>query len=479
MAFEDHLHHLLSAYIAAPQWVKSSVGGVYSAIPVSWRRGANYGQFSQRLARRDASSLADYSRQRLGETLDWAVTTVPAFRGVASTEDCLRYPLQVLSSIPLVSKQDIKTDTSRYLSDATPVAARLKTFTGGSTAEPMMFYLQKGVTRAKEYAFMDDFHARVGLSDKDLVLALRGRTVRAADIRDGKLWSYEPIKRQLILSSDHLVPEYMPQYVEAMRQWQPRFIQAFPSAICPLARWLADHPEPEITGRIKGVLLYSENLYGYQMKLLRDVFDCPVLIHYGHSERALMAASMPDDDRCFFWPQYGHVELVDELGQVITQPNVLGEIVGTSFDNRVMPFIRYRTGDMAMWSERPGHPELPGYPVVERIEGRLQEFLLCRDGRLVSICTMGAAHFDTLASVESMQYEQMEPGRFTLRVVTSSPLSEAVKAGIQHAVEAKTHGGCTVDVVEVPEIERTSLGKHRMLIQHLDMSEYFGAGNSR
>jgi phenylacetate-CoA ligase len=475
MSVEDAIYPLLSAYTKAPQWVKSAVGGVYSAIPLSWRRGAAYGQFRNVLADHDAIRVSNYARHQLGETLRWAVTSVPAYRGLASVEDCLRQPEQVLAAMPLVSKSEIKADLSRYLSDAMPVSARLKTFTGGSTSEPMMFYLHKGVTRAREYAFMDDFHARVGLADQDVMLALRGRTVPSAGKPGGRLWMYEPIKRQLILSSDHLEPEFMPEYIGALRKWRPTFIDAFPSAIYPLARWLEEHPEPDVTGCIKGVLLYSENVYGYQMELLRRVFTCPVLKHYGHSERVLMAASMPDDERCFFWPQYGRVELVDEHKESITEPNVLGEIVGTSFDNRVMPFVRYRTGDMAMWSEKPGHPALPGYPVVERIEGRLQEFLVCRDHRLISICTMGAAHFDELASVDVIQYEQRVPGHFMLKVVTASPLHEEAKARIQRAVLEKTQGGCSAEVVEVQEIPRTVSGKHRMLVQHLDIGSYLWA----
>ena len=45
---------------------------------------------------------------------------------------------------------------------------------------------------------------------------------------------------------------------------------------------------------MKGVMLYSENVYGYQMEKFREVFGCPILTHFGHSERVLMAASMPD-----------------------------------------------------------------------------------------------------------------------------------------------------------------------------------------
>lgn len=187
-----------------------------------------------------------------------------------------------------------------------------------------------------------------------------------------------------------------------------------------------------------------------------------------------MASSMPDDERCFFWPQYGHFELVDEAGREITTPGVLGEIVGTGYDNQVMPFIRYRTGDMAILGDKP-HPLLPGYPVVESIEGRRQEFLVCKDKRLIGVCGMGAAHSPDLAAVDSMQFEQFSPGHFLIKVAVPKPLTAEARARIVQAMETKTQGGCTAEVVEVKEIPRTLRGKHRLLVQHLDISNYLGA----
>lgn len=477
MSIEDLFYPLLKAYIGAPQWVKTSVGETYARLPHAWRHGSHRERFAQELREHAGAQALQLARHKLRQTLEWAVKTVPAYRQYQGLIESGAEPEVLLKQLPLIGKADIKAEPERFLSTAVPARERLKTFTGGSTANPMLFYLHKNVSRPKEYAFMDDFHTRVGLGERDIVLALRGRTVPTAREQGGRLWMYEPIKRQLILSSDHLEPDYMPQYVEALRAWRPTFIQAFPSALYPLAKWLAEHPEPEITRRIRGVLLYSENVYGFQVELFRELFACPVLKHFGQSERVLMAATMPDDERYFFWPQYGHFELIDPSGSAITQAGVLGEIVGTGFDNRAMPFIRYRTGDMAMLSERPEHPLLPGYPVVERIEGRLQEFLVCRDHRLVSITTMGAAHFDELAAVEAIQYEQREPGRFVLKVVTHRPLADAVKQHIASAIEEKTQNGCSARVEEVRVIPRTLRGKHQMLVQHLDISKYLGAAH--
>lgn len=477
MSIEDVLYPFLKAYIGAPQWVKTSVGEVYSHLPHAWRHGPQRDAFATELHAHTGVAVRELARIKLRQTFEWAFRTVPAYRQYAGLLASIDDPEVALQQLPLIGKADIKADTERFLSNEIPPHERLKTFTGGSTANPMLFYLHKNVSRSKEYAFMDHFHTRVGLGERDIVLALRGRTVPTARAPGGRLWMYEPIKRHLILSSDHLQPGYMPQYVQALREWKPSFIQAFPSALYPLAQWLSEHPAPDVTARIRGVLLYSENVYGFQMELFRNVFACPVLKHFGQSERVLMAATMPDDERYFFWPQYGYFELIDQSGHAITQPGVLGEIVGTGFDNKAMPFIRYRTGDMAMLSDRPGHPLLPDYPAVERIEGRLQEFLVCRDNRLVSITTMGAAHFDELAGVDAIQYEQNEPGRFVLKVVSRQALDAAVQERIARAVEEKTQNGCTASVEEVREIPRTARGKHLMLVQRLNISNYFGAND--
>jgi len=470
MALEDLLHPLLGRYMEAPGWIKAAAGNAYSWLPPRVRLGSAYERF------REEADVADEDvcMRQLEASLRWAIDTVPAYARFRGLLDARRDVRDALLELPVTDKLDIKRHPAEYLSRLAPRASRLEMFTGGSTRNPLQFFVQKHVTRPKEAAFIQAFRARAHVERGALVLALRGRTVPSAAQPGGHIWMHEPIKRQLILSSDHLERRYMPAYAQALAQHRPTYIEAFPSALYPLARWLAANPLPEFTRAVKAVMLYSENVYGYQMEKFREVFGCPILSHYGHSERVLMAASMPDDDRYFFWPRYGHFELLDAENRPVTQPGKLGFVVGTSYDNKVMPFVRYRTGDLAVLSDR-GHPLLPGYPACERIVGRLQEFIVCRDHRLVSITTIGVAHFPELAEVEAIQYEQDRPGFLTLKVVADHELSGERRARIAAAVAAKTQGGCDVAVTQVPSIARTPRGKARMLVQNIDIRRYFGA----
>lgn len=476
MIFDDRLHGLAARYVASPQWVKTLSGGAYALLPPRWRFGPAYTRF----VRVFTAPTVDprYVHERLAETLHVALSSVPALAAYRHLADSAREaPLDVLRELPLADKERIKTRLADHVSTAYPPAARLRMFTGGSTAVPMSFYVHKGIGRAKEWAAFHAMGQRFGTEGHGVVLALRGRTVQGAGA-GRRMWMYEPIKRQLILSTDHLEPRYMDGYVTALRRWRPRYIHAFPSALYPLVAWLHQRGEADVLAQVSCVVLTSESVFDHHLQAFRSFFRCPVVVTYGHTERVLLANSLPDDGRYHFWPHYGHLELIDAAGRPVTEPGRVGEIVGTSFDNPVMPFVRYRTGDFAVLGSHP-REGLEGWPVLDRIEGRRQEFVVCRDHRLVTVTTLGAAHFEQLDRCLRIQYEQFEPGRLLLRVVPLAPLDAAAHRDIARAVSEKTQGGCTVEVVEVDSIPLTGRGKQRLLVQHLDVGRYLGAAMER
>ena len=121
------------------------------------------------------------------------------------------------------------------------------------------------------------------------------------------------------------------------------------------------------------------------------------------------------------------------------------------------------------------HPLLPGYPVVDRIEGRRQEFIVCRDRRLISVNALTTTRYPDLEAAEAIQFEQSVPGQFTVKVLSSRPMPAAAAQRVMRAMAEKTGDGCRVSVTQVEHIARTARGKHQMLIQHLDLTSYFGA----
>ncbi len=233
-----------------------------------------------------------------------------------------------------------------------------------------------------------------------------------------------------------------------------------------------------VNGQYGRLVIAADGTYAYIRSAgtpggVSDVFTYRLTDADGDVSTATLTIRIGDSAPSLTVPQAGDDgTLVDEAGLPVTRPGTMGEIVGTAFDNQVMPFIRYRTGDMAILGDRP-HPLLPGHPVVDRIEGRRQEFLVCSDGRLIAINSLTTPKYDDLEQVEDVQFEQHRPGHFLVKVVSAPPLSATARRRIVQAMEDKTQGGCTAELVQVDGIARTARGKQRMMLQHLDLGRYF------
>jgi phenylacetate-coenzyme A ligase PaaK-like adenylate-forming protein len=213
---------------------------------------------------------------------------------------------------------------------------RLYITTGGSSGVPVGFYLHKGVSRPKEQAYLEAQWSRRGYRVGDRVAVIRGG-VTSSKARGGISY-YDATRNWLILSSYHLTPERLPEYVAALNRFRPQHLHAYPSAALMLARGL-EQAGLKLDFPLTSLLCGSEKLTAESQQHLEQFFGARVCHWYGHSERVVLAAQGRTSNHLHFWPTYGFVEF--------GEANADGhrEIIGTSFHNHVMPLIRYRTGD--------------------------------------------------------------------------------------------------------------------------------------
>jgi len=265
----------------------------------------------------------------------------------------------------------------------------------------------------------------------------------------------------------------LPHYIEKIRSFKPSFLHVYPSSLTILARFMKSRNIKSFSG-VSGILAGSENIYDWQIELFEEVFKCRVLSWYGQAEAIALAGTCECSNSYHIFPEYGYFELVDQNGKVIKENGQVGEIVGTSFDNFAMPLIRYKTQDLA--SYKPGRCKCGrNYPLLTRIEGRLQELIVTRTGRLISMTAINM-HGDVFDNVKQFQFYQEDPKAVVLNIVKKQTFSDADTAKIKKELMAKL--GYDIDLILrfVETIPLTVSGKHRFLIQKLPVS-YAGLNN--
>jgi phenylacetate-CoA ligase len=211
---------------------------------------------------------------------------------------------------------------------------------------------------------------------------------------------------------------------------------------------------------LRGILCGSEKLTLPQQKIIERVLKARCYTWYGHTERVVLAARGRKSDLYYFQPQYGYVEFgpADAEG--------LREVIGTSFDNMAMPFVRYRTGDYVRLAEEETRLKEYSWPAAVEIAGREQEFVYTSSGRKISLTAVNM-HDDIFDELYSVQFYQETPGKVRLRYLPGPKFAEARLPMIEAGVRRKLGDDIELALERVAEVEKTARGKHKWLVSKI------------
>jgi len=451
----------------APTWIKKPIKYVYSLIPYERRLGKvfwdtyNFLQESQWWSK---EQLEEYQMRELEKLLKHAYENVPYYRRVFNERGLKPKDIQDFDDfkkLPCLTKEDVRNNLNDLMAKNLQKSMFRYVYTSGSTGIPLAFYHEKGRTAAKEWAFMVTQWNRVGYKIGDKCIVLRGHVIRPA--RKGKFCEYDPVNKNLFLSSFHMTDEILPEYIAKIREFKPNFIQAYPSAITILARFIKEHNiKPFLT--VKAILCASENFYPWQRELLKKTMKCRIWSFYGHTEQTVLAGECEKSTCYHIFPEYGVTELISRDESPLNHEGEAGEIVGTGFNNYAMPFIRYKTGDLAVYTQQKCSCGR-NYQLIEKVVGRLQEFIVAKDGHLIPLGDMQIYYvFD---NIKQFQFYQDKEGEVVFKIVKKDTYTDEDTSRILRSLYNRTGGNLKVYLEFVDKILRTDSGKYRFLIQKL------------
>jgi phenylacetate-coenzyme A ligase PaaK-like adenylate-forming protein len=399
-----------------------------------------------------------YQWQQLITLLQHAYDHVPYYKKLFKTNSITPNDIKSLhdfQQLPFLSKEIVQEHANELKATNYPRNAFEETNTGGSTGFSLRFYIEKGVWFAKHLAYIKILLERAGCQVMDKSVQIIGRE---------KPWEYRPFSRTLILSSYQMTDQNLRQYIRKIKRLQPHYFIGYPSAITLLATYMKQN-KIELKG-LKAMFCFGEAIYDWQREFLETYFQCRVHSQYGHREQCVLAGTCEKSNTYHIFPDYGFVELIDRNGQPVTKERELGEIVATGFHTGIFPFIRYKTGDVAMYST---HQCECGrhYPLFESIEGRVQDFMITKTNRLVPL--MGVLQLISRSSRNMKEYQlyQDREGELILHIVKNKGFSEDDVRQIKDNLHKRLADEFSVSIEYMDFIPRTNRGKYQFFIQKL------------
>jgi phenylacetate-CoA ligase len=451
-------------YLSSPPWLQNVVIAGYGWWWHRRRFGADFHRLVRQLHERERDArgqLLDYQTARLEEVLHAARRSkyyAPLFAAAPADPS----PWKVLERLPLLSKEQLRAHARDLLTDVPPrdtVVFR----SSGTTGTPTEIYYTRAF-HALEMAVIEARNLNWGSATyTDRRVMFGARKVCRFDQPRPPFWRYSPAENLAYASVYHLSPQYLPAYVQFLRRFNPVVVMGYPSALYAVAEHVLERGEQLPAAR--GVFTSAERLPQYMRTAIERAWQCQVFDRYGAVE-GCVSASQCERGRYHVNPEVGIIEIVDEDGRAVA-PGQEGELVCTGLGNTLQPLIRYRIGDYARWAMQQDCDCGRRTPVLEGIDGRVEECCYTEDGRRI-------IRFDTVfkgvGNIRQAQVIQESLRKFSIAVVAANGFGAGDVEKLQSNMRLHV-GDVAVQVNQVDAIPRTSSGKFMAVVCRLSPAE--------
>jgi phenylacetate-CoA ligase len=361
-----------------------------------------------------------------------------------------------LRCLPVMRKADINDYRDDFLADD---AGRMQRFTtGGSSGEPLIFYLGKErVSHDVAAKWRATRWWGVDIGDREAVMWGSPIELGAQDHWRARR---DRLIRSELLPAFDLSPARLDGYLARLQQQRPAMLFGYPSALCLLAQHAqARHVALDRLG-VRVVFVTAERLYDEQRALLVKAFAAPVANGYGGRDSGFLAHECPEGGM-HITAEDVIVEILDQQGLPVA-PGEPGAIVITHLASRQFPFIRYATGDIGALDPQPC-PCGRGLPLLQRIEGRVTDFVVARDGTMMHGLALIYVLRD-LPQVRAFKIIQESLDCTRVLLVSVDGLPPALHLSIVTQFRARLGASVEIVIEEVAAIPPEASGKHRYVV---------------
>jgi phenylacetate-CoA ligase len=401
--------------------------------------------------------LRELQRSRLQILLRHAWEQCPFYRERferAGLEPADIRTLEALRLLPVLEKRDIQGQWDRMVARNWPGRDLIGNQTGGSTGTPIAFFLSRDRKCSRAAATIR--HNRwAGWEPGDRAAVIWGAPRdRPADTWRARLRA-RLLREPFWLDTASLTEATMRRFHAELHRYRPKILQAYARSAVVLARYFRSQGLTVPPAR--SLITSAEVLEPQDRGLLEQVFGCPVFNRYGCREVSVIASECPAHSGLHVMAEGLLVEIVTPKGPAA--PGQTGTILITDLLNAAMPLIRYRIGDLGSWAS--GSCSCGRHlPRLEKVAGRVTDFLVGADGRLVSGVYLATYVVAQRPSLGQVQIHQHRAGHVTYRLCPGPGYdAEADRLYLARATREHLGDGATADIEEVGELLPASSGK--------------------
>ncbi|HNC30372.1 MAG TPA: hypothetical protein PKX08_10225 [Cyclobacteriaceae bacterium] len=405
--------------------------------------------FSEAFDLMPESERLSYQLDRLSTLCHHAVNHVPYYKSFNAYSQSIK-DLEDFSNFPVLEKEVVRARASEFISDDLNKRLTKQFKTSGTTGAGLAMYHDVEAFRA-QVALWWRFRKRFGVDLNSRWANFSGAEVVSRSESRPPFWRYNYAANQAYFSVYHISESTIPAYLKELANGRYEWISGYPSALIQIAKYIKEK-NISFSHSLKVITTGSETLNEYDRLIIASAFEVPVVQMYGLVE---MSASM---SMC----EHGNYHS-DDVGcylELLDRGDGYHDIIGTGLLDFAMPFIRYRTGDLAEKYEGKCGCGRGGI-VVKSIVGRVEDCIRLSDGRRIGRL---AKVFTDLNSLRECQIVQTAIDKITVNFVPIAGVQFVEKEKFHQRLISMVGGGVEIKYEKCDSIPRGPNGKFRAVI---------------
>jgi phenylacetate-CoA ligase len=368
--------------------------------------------------------------------------------------------LEDIKKFPILTKQEALQQCDSIVSTKYPRWLMRTTHTSGTTGTPLK--LRRSLfSIGDEYAFVRRQWDWAGIGLSDRCAYLKGAVIGEKASKSSRLFAYDPIMKELHLSTFHLSLETAKDYAELIKRYKVKAIVGYPSSVNIFARGCLDSG---IKLKLESALITSETMTQSTRDIIAKAFDCKLYDFYGAAERVSYIHTC----------EHGSYHIIPEYGLTETIPVDGGEkgrckLVATGFWNLAMPLVRYDTEDVVVLSDKKC-PCGRAFAVVESIDGREGDVIRTPSGTELGVCIVAYIIYVSCGADRIIESQIIQDAldHITIEYVPDEKFTPELLGEFEERLAKYLPSDLKFTLKKVDAVRRTASGKVKPVVSLID-----------
>lgn len=196
----------------------------------------------------------------------------------------------------------------------------------------------------------------------------------------------------------------------------------YPSSLNIIAEYIIEN---NINLKLMTIIGLGDKLFDHYKKNIEKAFGCKIHETYGSSE-GFQIGFQADLDYMYLYTPQVYVELLDDKNNPVKEGEI-GNVVVTRLENKHMPLIRYKLGDLAIMLPKEKYPinRKFNFPLIEKVIGRNTDVVILPDNRKLIVHSFTGI-FEYIPEIKQFKIIQKNRKSMTVQFIPDDNFTKEV-----------------------------------------------------